>query len=117
MSIGSAIVGTIAAAVVVGGMVAGATALGWFGAENQFLMAAYFQPKFEQVRRNTFEQSQAYVEGQRRDIQNLRLDWIAAKGDSKAAIKSVALQRIAGLPDSALSAEVIAFRNELESSQ
>jgi len=83
--------------------------LNYFG----YTQFAFFLPKYEQVRRNTFEQSQAYVEGQRRDIQNLRMDWLDATGDRKAAIRSIALQRIAGLPESAMSPEVIAFRNEL----
>jgi hypothetical protein len=117
MSFGSTLAGTAAVIVIGAGIIFGGTALGWFGMENQLLMSAHFQPKFEQVRRNTFEQSQAYVEGQRRDIQNLRLDWLDASGDRKAAIRSVALQRINGLPESAMTGEVIAFRNELESAQ
>jgi hypothetical protein len=79
-----------------------------------FAQFAFFNPKYEQVRRNTFEQSQAYVESQRRDIQNLRLDWIDATPEKKAAIRSVALQRINGLPpEVAAMPEVVSFRNEL----
>jgi len=83
--------------------------LNYFG----LISLGFFAPKYEQVRRTTFEQSQAYVEGQRRDIQNLRMDWLDATGDRKAAIRSVALQRIAGLPEAAMSPEVIQFRAEL----
>ena len=92
---------------------AGVCAVG-FGL-NVFGLASFgfFAPKYEQVRRSTFEQSQAYVEGQRRDIQNLRMDWLEAVGDRKAAIRSVALQRISGLPQSAITPEVAQFRAEL----
>jgi hypothetical protein len=83
--------------------------LNYFG----YTQFAFFMPKYEQVRRNTFEQSQAYVEGQRRDIQNLRLEWIDATPEKKAAIRSIALQRINGLPESAMSPEIEAFRNQL----
>ena len=76
---------------------------------------SFFNPKYEQVRRTTFEQSQAYVEGQRRDMQNLRMDWKSASGDAKAAIKSVALQRLNGLPPAVANDPTIAaFRSELE---
>ena len=92
---------------------AGVCAIG-FGL-NAFGLASFgfFAPKYEQVRRTTFEQSQAYVEGQRRDIQNLRMDWLEATGDRKAAIRSVALQRINGLPSAAMTPEVERFRAEL----
>ena len=82
---------------------------------NVFGLASFgfFAPKYEHVRRTTFEQSQAYVEGQRRDIQNLRMDWLEATGDRKAAIRSVALQRINGLPEAAITPEVERFRAEL----
>jgi hypothetical protein len=101
-SIGALICGLIGLCAIVFG-------LNYFG----YALFGFFLPKYEQVRRNTFEQSQAYVEGQRRDIQNLRLEWLDATGDRKAAIRSVALQRIAGLPESAMSPEVRSFRNEL----
>ena len=93
--------------------IAGLCAVG-FGL-NMFGLASFsfFAPKYEQVRRTTFEQSQAYIEGQRRDIQNLRMDWLEATGDRKAAIRSVALQRINGLPQSAMTPEVHQFRAEL----
>lgn len=103
----------LAGAISLGALCAVGFGLNYFG----WAQFAFFNPKYEQVRRMTFEQSQAYVEGQRRDIQNLRIDWLGATGDQKAAIRSVALQRIAGLPESAMSGEVIQFRNELMGAQ
>jgi hypothetical protein len=86
------------------------------GNELGFRLFQHYAPATEQVRRTTFEQSQAYVEGQRRDIANLRMDWLGAKGDQKAAIASVALQRIAGMPEELVTGDVLAFRNELQGS-
>lgn len=92
-------------------MVALGFGLNFFG----YAQFAFFNPKYEQVRRNTFEQSQAYVEGQRRDIQNLRIDWMSATGDQKAAIRSLALTRINGLPEEVVSMPAIqSFKRELE---
>jgi len=100
------LVGTSAIVLFVGAIVG----LNEFG----FRLFQHYAPLTEQVRRTTFGQSQAYVEGQRRDIQNLRMDWVAAKGDEKAAIASVALQRINGLPPQLVTGDVLAFRNELQ---
>lgn len=108
MKTGFIVAGVVASAIV------GVGALGWVAVGNSYLLSKIFAPKFEQVRRTTFEQSQAYVEGQRRDIQNLRIDWLGSRGDQKAAISSVALQRIAGLPPELVTDDVLAFRNELQ---
>ena len=101
----------LASVVTLIGLVALGFGLNFFG----YAQFAFFNPKYEQVRRNTFEQSQAYVEGQRRDIQNLRIDWMSATGDQKAAIRSLALTRINGLPEEVVSMPAIqSFKRELE---
>lgn len=88
--------------------------LGWFSSFSDLAKSAYFSPRQEQVRRATFEQSQAYVEGQRRDIDNLRLEWIDATPAKRAAIRSIALMRIAALPYDMLTPSIVGFRNELQ---
>ena len=86
---------------------------GWAGQFNHYVMTGFFAPKYEEVRRSTFEQSQTYVEGQRRDLANLEIEWTGATGDQKAVIRATALNRIAGLPDNALNAQILAFRQHL----
>lgn len=87
--------------------------LGWLFTANNLALNKVFAPKFEQVRRETTEQSQSYVEGQRRILAELRLEYISATPEKKLAIRSFALHQIAGLPDSALTSDIIAFRSEL----
>jgi len=116
MSIGSAIAATLGGAIIIGATVAGMAAIGVFGAEYNFRLTEHYQPKYEQVRRETFESSQAYNEGVQRDIANLRLDWLGASGGQKDAIRSLALERINGLPSSTRTPQIEAFRSELESS-
>ncbi len=107
------------AAYIVLACVAAASVVGasWIVAGNGLAISRYVMPRYEQVRRATFEESQTYVEGQRRDIANLRMEWLAAKTpEQKDDIRAVALDRIAGLPEAALSPDIIAFRNELQRS-
>ena len=49
-------------------VVLGAFALGWIATGNEFFLTKTFAPKFEAVRRTTFEQSKAYNEGERKSF-------------------------------------------------
>lgn len=57
----------------------GVTALNALG----FVNFAFFAPRYEEVRRQTFEQSRAFNEGMVRDLENLRLQRTAAKTDAE----------------------------------
>ncbi len=116
MSIAGAVGATVGVVIIGAASIAGLAALGVFGAEYSFRLNQHYLPKYEQVRRETFEQSQAYNEGMRRDIENLRIDWLGATGGQKDAIRALALTRIAGLPDAAVTGPILSFRNELTES-
>jgi len=87
--------------------------IGWVITDYDLIMQRYFAPKYEQLRRETTEQSQSYVEGQRRQIGELRMEYIGATPEKKAAIRSFALHQINGLPESALTADILSFREQL----
>jgi hypothetical protein len=72
-----------------------------FGLNYAGLMnTAFFQPKYEQIRRNTFEQSQAYNEGMIRDLENIRNQYLAANDPaSKAALRATFIHRAEGYPN------------------
>ena len=85
--------------VIFGGMVvlAGLLALGWGLQELDVFRQGHFQPKYEQVRRNTFETSRAFNEGVAQELSQLYRDYSKTKDEGeKTAIKSVVLQRVAG---------------------
>ena len=69
--------------------------LGWFLSVNDLLMTGFFSPRYEQVRRNTFEQSRAFNEGMQQELQGMRRDYIAGDAQAKAALKSTILHRVA----------------------
>ncbi len=55
----------------------------------------HYAPLNEQIRRETFEQSQAYNEGMLRDLDNLQLQYVKADGPAKDALRAVILERFA----------------------
>lgn len=58
-----------------------------------FFSFAFFSPKVEQVRYNTFKESQAYNDGMLRDLQNLKLEYMRGNPDQQAALRGIVLQR------------------------
>lgn len=85
---------------VIGLIVAGLIALfglTWIVQGNSFFMYQVFAPKYESVRRNTFEQSRAFNEGMAQELQRMWLDYNhATNADEKSAIRSLVVHRVAG---------------------
>jgi hypothetical protein len=78
-----------------------------------FNIYKFFAPKYEQVRRNTFEQSQAYNEGMRRDLESLRNQYLTATDPAaKAALKATFVHRAEGYPNE-LPADLQSFYNSI----
>jgi len=77
-------------------------------------MAGYFQPKFEQVRRNVFMESQAYNDGMMRDLQNLQLEYIRADDAGKAIVRATAMHRFAAYDPSRLPSDLREFYFQLK---
>jgi len=80
-------------------------------------MAAFFNPKMEQVRRNTFEQSQSYNDGMTRDLENIMLQYSKASDTEKAALRAVALHRFSVYPSEKLTPEMRTFYNNLKNGE
>lgn len=100
-------------AAVIGGLLALA-ALVFIGQALDFGLFKTFAPKYEQVRRNTFEQSQAYNEGMRRDLESIRNDYLASTDPSaKAALRATFIHRAEGYPNE-LPADLQAFYQRLK---
>ena len=58
-----------------------------------FYLYSYFAPKYEQVRYDTFKQSQSYNDGMLRDLQDLKMEYIKANDEQKAALKAIVIHR------------------------
>lgn len=87
--------------------------IGWIAQGNDFFLYKTFAPKYEQVRRETFEQSKAYNQGVIQELQSMEFDYIRANKDQKLALRSIILHRSADYDMSKLPPDLANFINEL----
>ena len=67
----------------------------WVVQGNGFFMYQVFAPKYEQVRRDTFEQSRAYNQGMIQELQNMQFEYVRATPEQQDALASIILHRAA----------------------
>ena len=70
----------------------------WAITGNSFFLYRIFAPKYEQVRREVFEQSKAYNQGMIQELQNMQFQYIQADEAHKGALASIILHRVADFP-------------------
>jgi hypothetical protein len=81
----------------------GLFALMWIVQGNDFFMYKFFAPKYEDARREVFENTQSYVEGKRQDLVKYRLEYMRAKTDEeKSALKYTIVQEFANFDETKL---------------
>lgn len=74
----------------------------------------YFGPRYEEVRRDIYEESKAYKDGTNRDLQNLQLEYLKADGNVRAALRSTILHRAADFPEEDMTVDLRTFIRELK---
>jgi hypothetical protein len=87
-------------------------ALSWVFKANDLAQTKFFAPKYEQVRRETFEQSKAYRQGAIQELQNMEFQYYQVGKNEKAALASIILHRAADFED--LPPDLRVFINELK---
>lgn len=85
----------------------------WLVQGNDFFLYKTFAPQYEQVRRETFEQSKAYNQGVAQDISNFQQQYIQANDSQKDALASVIIHRTADYDLSKLSPDQRSFIEKL----
>ena len=88
----------------------------WLVQGNDFFLTKVFAPKYEQVRRETFEQSKAYRTGAAQQIQQMQFEYVKSSSEQKAALASIILHRSAECYD-VLPYETRAFVDSLKQQQ
>lgn len=75
----------------------------------------FWAPKFEDAKREVFENTKSFRDGSARDLDNLRLEYLRAKTpEEKAALKDVMRHRALGVPAAQISPETRAILNNGE---
>lgn len=94
--------------------IAALVALSWGFTFNDLAMLHFFAPKYEAVRRETFEQSKAYNQGMIQELQNMEFQYEQASPEHKAALRSIILHRAADYPANAMPSDLYNFVQNLK---
>lgn len=92
-------------------------AINWGMTELDVKQEAHFAPKYEQVRHDTFKKSQAYTDGQAKQLQAYQLEYVRGDAAQKQAIASMVLHDMADVDESALPSNLYAFLQQIKQSQ
>ncbi len=101
-----------ATAAVIGGLIL-FLGLIWLIQGNDFFMYKYFAPKYEQVRRETFEQTKSYNQGMIQELQNMQFKYVDSDSTGKEALASIILHRAADYDETKLPADLRDFIQKL----
>ena len=82
----------------------------WLVQGNDFFLFKVFAPKYEEVRRETFKQSQAYNDGMITELQNMWIEYNkSTTEEQKKALRSVILHRVKGYDENKLPNDLQIF--------
>jgi hypothetical protein len=97
---------------IIGGVI-GVGALTWGVAYHDLLFTAFFAPKYENVRRNTFEQSKSFRTSAVQELQNMQFEYIKASPEHKVALADIIRHRAAEVPADAMPSDLQSFISNL----
>jgi hypothetical protein len=97
---------------IVGGVV-GVGALTWGITYHDLLFTSFFAPKYETVRRNTYEQSKSFRTGAVQELQNMQFEYIKASPEHKKALADVIRHRAVEVPADAMPSDLQSFISNL----
>ncbi len=86
----------------------------WLLQGNDFFLYKVFAPKYEQVRRETFEESKAYRQGMIQELQNMQFEYVKADSAHKSALASIILHRAADFPEEDMPVDLRTFIRSLK---
>lgn len=91
-------------------IIAGCAGIGYLS----YVAYSFYSPRYEQVRYNTFKESQAYNDGMLRDLQNARIEYMKADKEQKAALRAITLHRFSVYDVDKLPADLRQFYAALQ---
>jgi hypothetical protein len=93
--------------------VAAVGALGWSVTYHELIFQSFFNPKFEDVRRNTFERSKSFQTGAVQELQNMQFEYIKASPEHKKALADIIRHRATEVPEDAMPQDLQSFISNL----
>lgn len=91
--------------------------ISWIAQGNDFFMFKVFAPKYEQVRHDTFKNSQAYNTGMLQELRHAQLSYENADAEHKDAIGSIVLHQFADYDENRLPTDLRVFVQKLRNEQ
>jgi hypothetical protein len=74
----------------------------------------FFAPRQEQLRNDTFKQSQSYNDGMAHDLENIQEEYMQASPEGKDALRAIAIRRFSVYDISKLPPDLQRFYRELK---
>ncbi len=87
--------------------------LTWLIQGQDFFMHKFWDPKYEDVRREVFEHSHSYKQGNIQELEKMALDYNKASDSEKDALASVILHRAGDIDEAILPQDLRAFISDL----
>jgi len=91
----------------------GGIAIIWGAAYHDLIFTSYFAPKYENVRRKTFEQTKSFRDGSVQELQNMQFEYIKADPAHKKALADLIRHRAAEVPADAMPSDLQSFISNL----
>ncbi len=85
----------------------------WVAQGSDYFLYKFFAPKYEGVRRETFEQSKSYRQGMVQELQNMMFEYAKATPSQQDALSSVILHRAADVDEKILPSDLRLFIDKL----
>jgi hypothetical protein len=95
------------------GSVVGIGALVWVGTVHDLIFTSFFAPKYENVRRKTFEQSKSFRTGAVQELQNMQFEYIRSDAEHKKALADIIRHRALEVPADAMPTDLQSFISNL----
>src|SRR5574341_819953 len=76
---------------------------------NNFFMYKVFAPKYEQTRREVFEQTKSYKQGMIQELSNMQFEYYQASPEHQKALASIILHRSADYDENMLPSDLRSF--------
>jgi len=90
-------------------------ALSWGITYHELIFTSFFNPKFEDVRRNTFERSKSFRTGAIQELQNMQFEYIRSDAAHKKALADIIRHRATEVPENAMPLDLYNFIQGLKS--